>query len=843
MTRVWEHSSSGWSLWRSVCVRGAGFPASDVLELAAPGTAVALDRMLDQQAELKANTAAAIAALEAEIGVLPRNEPRRATMIGHLRPLRAGVAVEPASELSSRAASAVVAHNAGLVEHQRMRLEAGEQFARDYAHCVSVLQATCRDPRFREAVRWQNPRVLRVCDTLLRQDPFHSNAQNRKDQRLITSYLQRYCLKNDTISFFGPLGWATLGTDGEPSVIRCGRNLLATRTVYFEHWAIEALAACLAADPLLRPHLRPRRSPTIWLEGNTLHVPWNRRSELPEDYARVLAACDGKNTARLIALEVMQDARLGISSEDEVFGMLDELANKKLVMWTLEIPTHVEHPDRVLASLLESVDPPDAAASALAHLAELRAARDSVAGSAGDSAALDVALTTLDETFTRITGAASSRRGGETYAGRTLVYEDCRRDIEMTISPAVLERIAGPLSLVLQSARWFTFEIARRYRDALIAIHRQLSTERGSPVVDFLSFWRAAYALFSGDSNTAPPLVTDVVSELQQRWGEVFGFDDDSTRARRRLEVPLSAMSRAREVFAAPNPGWPSARHHSPDLLIAARSADAFTRGEYLVVAGEFHVALATVVVPSLARQHPDPGELVKLLEGDRVTVCVEPVVPKENATRSDLFSLHSRDLGLELGATASWRPRSQVLEAGSLVVEPAGDSVRVRSRIDGRTFALEQVFDHSLSAEGSSRFPLFPESAHTPRVTIDGFVLQRETWRFDSKNLDFLHVDDPLDRMLALRRWARAHELPRFVFYKVPEETKPCYLDLDSPHFIELFVHLARKASSISVSEMLPSVDEVWLPDAEGKRYTCELRIVAVDPVAWPDPGMSSST
>jgi hypothetical protein len=794
--------------------------------------------MLDQESELKANTVAAIAAVEAELDGTPRMDPRRPAMIAQLRKLKAGAAVEPASEPSGRAAAAVTAHSASLAAHQRMRREAAELLARDQAHCVSMLQATCRDPRFREAVLWQNRPLLSACDALLRQEPSKSNSKNRRRQWLVASLLQRYCVKNDTIGFFGPVGWATLGSDAVPMVLRCGRHLLSTRTVYFEHWAIEALAACLAADPMLKPHLRPRRYPTIWLDGNVLHFPLNRHSELPDDYARVLTACDGKNTARDIAHDVMQDARLGISSEDEVFEMLEELATKKLVLWTLEIPTHVEHPDRVLASLLESTDPPDAAAPGLARLAELRAARDDIARSAGDWVALDVALAKLDETFTRITGAASTRRGGEMYAGRTLVYEDCRRDLAMTIGPAVLERIAGPLSFVLQSARWYTFEIARRYREALLAIHRQLSTERGSPVVDFLSFWKAASALFSGDSNSAPPLVTEVVRELQRRWGELLGFDG-GTRAQRRLEVPLSSMSRAREVFAAPNPGWPSARHHSPDLMIAARSVDAVNRGEYLVVAGEFHVALATAVVPAVAHQHPDPGELVALLEGDRVSVCVEPVVSKERATRANMFSLHSRDLALELGATASWRPRSQVLEAGSLVVEPAGDSVRVRSRVDGRTFALEQVFDHSLSAEGSAHFPLLPHGSHTPRVTVDGFVIQRETWRFEIENLDFLHVDDQLDRMLAIRRWARAHELPRFVFYKIPEETKPCYLDLDSPDFIELFVHLARKASTISISEMLPSVDEVWLPDADGKHYTCELRIVAVDPVAWPDPGM----
>lgn len=33
-----------------------------------------------------------------------------------------------------------------------------------------------------------------------------------------------------------------------------------------------------------------------------------------------------------------------------------------------------------------------------------------------------------------------------------------------------------------------------------------------------------------------------------------------------------------------------------------------------------------------------------------------------------------------------------------------------------------------------------------------------------------------------------------------------------------------------ISITEMLPTHDRVWLPDAEGNRYAGELRILAVD-------------
>ncbi|HWU88114.1 MAG TPA: hypothetical protein VN253_12595, partial [Kofleriaceae bacterium] len=84
----------------------------------------------------------------------------------------------------------------------------------------------------------------------------------------------------------------------------------------------------------------------------------------------------------------------------------------------------------------------------------------------------------------------------------------------------------------------------------------------------------------------------------------------------------------------------------------------------------------------------------------------------------------------------------------------------------------------------------------------------------------------------------ARAHRLPRFVFYKVPHETKPCYLDLDSPHYVDHLAHLARKASELAVSEMLPAIDQMWLPDERGACTSCELRLVAVDPEPWREPG-----
>ncbi|MDB4961939.1 MAG: hypothetical protein JWP01_1938 [Myxococcales bacterium] len=842
MPRFYELSSSGWALWQSVCVRGAGFPAELVSQLAARDGLDAIDRVISLEQALPPLATAAISAVETCFQSLGGREDRarRRALAALVRKLEEGGAVEPQIELVPAVVAAIDAHRAAVQACQAQRVEAAAILEREHERCIRVLQAIGADPAFREAITWQNRHALHSgVDVLVRQSASGSTGKHRSQERFVASHLQRYCVKNDSISFFGPFGWAEIDLEAPSIVVRPGAQLVEARTVYLEGWAIDVLATSLAADPALRRRLPPRRHPTMRLDGDVLHFPLDRQSELPAEFARVLAACDGIKSARAIALEVLQESAVDISTEDEVYELLEEMAEKRMVIWTLEIPTHVEHPERILASLLAAVDPPEVAAPALAALADLCTARDAVATAAGDPVALDQTLAHLEEVFTTHTGVAANRRSGETYAARTIVYEDCRRALDMTISPAVLDRIARPLALLLQSARWFTFEIARRYRSALVALHRELVAERGSPTVDFQLFWHRAIELFSGDARKAAPLVAEVTAELQRRWSEVLGFADEATWQQHRFEVGGAQLARAAELFAAPHPGWPSARHHSPDLMIAASSVEAIARGEFMVVAGELHVGVATVTTPATARQHRDPASLIGALETDRPHPIIKPVASKERATRAEWYSLSDRDFDLEVGSTRSWRPRAHVLEAADLHLEETNDALVIRRRTDGRAFSIESLLDSFFSAESSSHFKLTPRRPHTPRITFDGMVIIRETWRFAGSELGFAQLEAPLERLLAVRRWARSHGLPRFAFYSIPEETKPCYLDLDSPHFVDLFTHLARKATELTVSEMLPALDELWLTDLEDRRYTAELRFVAVDPVPWPEPHM----
>ena len=120
-----------------------------------------------------------------------------------------------------------------------------------YADAAGRLSAAiadiAADPGFREALTWQNPGLAqRLHETLARVRSRRS--KDRERELVIASYLQRYCLKNDTIGFFGPVGWASAGPGTAGLVVVPGEQLIARRTTYFEVWAIDKVAAEIAGQ-------------------------------------------------------------------------------------------------------------------------------------------------------------------------------------------------------------------------------------------------------------------------------------------------------------------------------------------------------------------------------------------------------------------------------------------------------------------------------------------------------------------------------------------------------------------------------------------------------------------
>ena len=525
---------------------------------------------------------------------------------------------------------------------------------------------------------------------------------------------------------------------------------------------------------------------------------------------------------------------MGFNSEEDIYKALEAFLSLGLISWTIEAPLEA-NPDKALRAVLERIADETLYGSCVGPLVELQNARDAVALAAGDADRLDTAMNNLEASFTRLTGQELTRSHGETYAARTLIYEDCRRDIEVEVGQEMLQSLGLPLSLLLKGARWFTFELAACYLKQFKQLYKELAQRSGSAAIDFASFWYKAQPSLFQDKD---PHVETLMPVFQNLWEDVLNFPPGAHRVAFTSE---QLRPRILSAFNAPRPGWKYARYHSPDLMIAASSTEAIRRGDYELVLGELHLAENTLGFSLFIDQHPCPEEMFEALEYDMPTSRLVPIIPKSywpGQTARLLPVLTSpKDFRLQVAADPTGISASQILPLSALVVEQCDNELVVRTRDGQMQFDMIECFADFLTSRASNCFKILRPATHTPRITIDRLVICREAWNFDLHEMGFAFEKDRCDRFVAARKWARANSLPRFVFVRVPGEIKPVYIDFTVPVLIDILSKLVCQASKsdrtaprVAVTEMFPSPDQLWLPDSRGRRYTSELRMVAVD-------------
>ena len=821
----------GWGLWRWFVVRSAGFPDAMALELATSETARAIDRLLTAEAD--ADQARRALGLQL---VGPANAKQlsgawarhRAKL---LRRAAAGEAIEPDGlppELvpSLRALLAAGARVIAARAAARVAWDTDEQAVH------ATLRRVAGDARVLEAVAWQSPGAVRdALDSLRLAGGSARGDRRRKQQRLVTSYLQRFCLKADTIGFFWPFSWGSIAPAGPALVARAGPSLIAERTTSFEYWAIDALAQVLSARADLRPWAAPRRRSAVRLDGATAHLGEERTLALDPAAAWLLAACDGVRTTRALA---------AAHPDRDVPAILARLEAEGLVTWAFEVPLCDEtgsraHPERGLRRLLEAVDDPVARSPALAALDELETARDHLARASGDHAAVLRAAEHLNEVFGRLTERAAHRGEGAVYAARNIVYQDCVRDVEVTVGPALVESIRDPLRLVLLGARWYMHSLTARLLALCEQAYRAQCDGDQPQAIPFLRLWKELEPQFSPGSAIALELQRD----LRARWTAVIGAPPGA----RRVELTFDELrDRVQSAFPAPHSGSVSIRYHSPDLGIAAESVEAIARGECLFVLSELHAGAHTYAMPMDFDGSANRDELVRARAADLPYPEIFPVFRKDYQIRTNTTTYKPTDLHVEDADAPSWLPRERVMTAGDLYFEREGEVLCVKERGTGRAFDAVSFLSYQVIRAGVSSFRMALDLDHCPRVTVGRLVLVRESWRIPAAAIPFRGIDDPLERFVSARRWAHELDLPRFVFVRVPEEPKPFFLDFESAPYVDLMAKVLRGASQATISEMLPSFGESWLADREGRRYVCEVRIAAVDP-ARPAPAIFRAT
>jgi hypothetical protein len=713
-----------------------------------------------------------------------------------------------------------------------------EAFAKERQRIAMELRAAAADPAFQEAIVWQNRRAFKnSVEPLLEVVPDDTSSDTRKREMVVASYLQRYCLKNDTIGFFGPVGWGRFTPSSEPIDIACGPGIIATRDTCFEAWCIDTVATMLDREKTLRAWKIPRLQPFVRVEGLKLMMATRTVRELAPDLARLAAACTGDKCAHDIA-QSLRFAGVMLLSEEEIYDMLEDWQSAGYILWSFEGPRE-RYPERTLRKRLARIEDPAPRANAMSALDAIEQSARAIRAAIGDAHALERAIEGLETTFTQVTGVAPTRREGEMYAARTLVYEDCRRDMMVNFGADVLGKLGPPLSLLLQSLRWSLYEISQLQDLEFRQTFDELA--KGTSRKISLSLFLSKLSLVGASRESLSRIGELVCAELQQRWNSI-------------LQPPLGARHieyRCREIrpavlkqFSHPNRipfSW--TRTLSPDVMIDADGPEAIQRGDYRFVIGEIH-AVNTLQQHLFVENHPQPTEILRSLDLDYPEPRVIWLTGKDLMSHRVHYAALDKDLGYTTTREPSSLPAERMLRAGDMEVVDDRGALMVQSRDGALRFSCLEFFGCLMARSNVNVFEFLPSAPHRPRITIDDVVVCREQWRIPAREIAFATLGNDMDRFLQCQHWVNQHALPQFVFMKMPTEVKPSYVDFASPVFVDLFARSVRVLQRtnpdgvVTLTEMLPAHSGCWLVDAEGQRYTSELRIVAVTPgeVSSPD-------
>ncbi len=271
-------------------------------------------------------------------------------------------------------------------------------------------------------------------------------------------------------------------------------------------------------------------------------------------------------------------------------------------------------------------------------------------------------------------------------------------------------------------------------------------------------------------------------------------------------------------------------------------------RGNFLLVLGELHMASNTLDGRCFVEQHPDPARLMAAEQADHGARRIVSIPAKDFPFVTSRTSPPSAVLGPDQlywssAAADSLDPPepATIMPGAAMTVTRRGDDLVVHLMPSGAELDFFEVIGDLMGGVVTNAFLPAAPAAHQPRITIDRFVLSRERWVFQVADSGWAFVGDERERYYLARRWRQEHHLPELVFLRVPVEAKPIAVDFRSQVLINLYAKHNRQTKAAghadyTVSETLPDLDQLWLADQAGRRYSSELRFVAFD--SMDDPG-----
>lgn len=768
--------SAAWIFASRVIVRCAGLPVSWLLELQSDAIVGAVADVLAAEDRLEAlrgpllgtlGAARRVARSPAEVRQIRRVEARVRARRPAPSPL-GGWHWAGAVAAWSAAAEAVVGAKQAAWRCWRTELPTVEQRLRD----------RLADPRVEEAVLLNSPQAL---STLRR---YRSGRGGNRARRVGVRYLQRFCAKTDTASFYGPVNYADIRPGLRPALtVRVlGDGTAARRRVLLAYWAAQAIADSWARDPQLEGLLRLYRT---------------ARTEASQvDDAELFAVATGAHALAALA------AQWGVSVA-EVRHRARAAEERGWLRCGLRVPTTPGDPLEALRGLLTGPDtawpgPRHDLALVQAWLADFARA---------DLTERERLLPAGQRLLDKLCGALPPRQRGTFYADRFFYTEEAVGNLGDLV---IGEQFAGTLAGLLGPALDVLASAAVNQRESQHRYVRELADAAGRVPANRLS-------------DMPPPHTVDAAGGwdtlLAGRTGDTIDLGADELYSAGLLRDDLDR--------------WPL--FCAPDLMLVAPDPDALAQGRWQVVLAEAHHICPPTQLP-FATFEPEPERI-----GQEITEAVgrltSPAVPTLQGVPGRLKVRDYSPAG-HLMLWLDWRgaePGVDSVDVAECVVtaEP-GQRPALRGP-DGQELALFPEYSEVEPAAGMLGALALPAvdktsrhgpAAVTPRITMDRLIYQRKRWRIEPPAVRHTPRGS-LAEFLAVWRWKVTWGLPDQVFVRVATEEKPLLVDFRAPLSVDAFLSDTEGNQRLELEEMLPSFDQLWL-GADGERYCAELRLTA---------------
>ena len=646
------------------------------------------------------------------------------------------------------------------------------------------LRERAAEPAIQEAVFFSNPAMYEnVWSRYLEGEQRPDNSDARRVERQVYTYLQRFCAKNETTSFFGPISYGECdGDDGED--VRVVPSGSTRRRTFLTFWAVTELARAVAREPEVRRHLPLRINPLFKVEpGRASCEPLKLEVELSPEAERLLAVLPGAPTLGAASKALGQPL-------EAVQRLVLPLMKSALVLLGLPF---VANDFGTFSSLRESVAAlPESEARErwLSRLDELERLRGEFEG-AGLARRREL-LQTLEARFTEYTGKPARRGEGQVYSDRLILYEEASSPFRLKLGRRFSEEMAAKLSGALGLSAAYGDSVQRSYREQ---VRDALGSEERP--LDFLEYavrLRPDQVAGSRFAPVPPILLDEDLSRSRTLPEDFLGTSQPGGRYSL-PDVCLAATDQGFEVMCA--------RVHHHLMLWSWLSAFYPDRARYESVAGQW-----------LEREPAAKGLVGLAIRRRNKGFYVYP-------GRKLMYSV-SDVLDVEQGALKPHDVKVLPTREGPVLVDGEGKRLSLYMPLDDfNTYAPFAALAHPQVLHAKLR----TKGRHLPRLHVGGAVYQRERWELPTTL--FSQVSG-IDLLIAVERERKAGGWPRFVFMRSTVERKPYLIDTASPFALELLLYLSRGAEQLSVEEMYPAPEQLWLKDERG-RYTCEMRMQAV--------------